>query len=197
MAIGHRPSVAQAASAGAGAQSPAGPATLDARARDEARQRFDRGLTLYNQGDFIGALAEFQVAHKLTGHPMVLFNLALVRARLGHSSEAVDALEKLRALPGAELAPAIMERVQALYEAQLSRVGTLEIKTSTPRALVQIDNVAWPDACASDTAHRWRPLRFRFRCWSEPRHLRLPWRPTSEVLTSSSLRSRPPRPSSW
>ncbi|RYZ07397.1 MAG: PEGA domain-containing protein [Myxococcales bacterium] len=116
-------------------------AVLDPRVKEEARQRFDRGLTLYNQGDAMGALAEFELAHELTGHPMVLFNLALVRARLGHSVQAAEALEALRGFPISELAPGTMDRAQALYESQLARVGWLEIKSSTPRAVVQIDNV--------------------------------------------------------
>jgi PEGA domain len=122
-------------------ESRGGGATLDPRAKEEARQRFDRGLTLYNQGDAIGALSEFELAHKLTGHPLVLLNLALVRARLGHAVEAVEALEALRGKPSSELSPGALEQARALHEAQLARVGWLELKTSTPRALVQIDNV--------------------------------------------------------
>ncbi|MDF3070324.1 MAG: hypothetical protein K0R38_5925 [Polyangiaceae bacterium] len=132
---------AQATGAPGGSEGTPSVTTLDPRTREEARQRFDRGLALYNQGDAIGALAEFELAHKLTLHPMVLFNLALVRARLGYSVQAVEALEALRSHSSWELAPGTEERARALYEAQLARVGWLEIKTSAPRALVQIDNV--------------------------------------------------------
>jgi hypothetical protein len=120
------------------AQAPSPP---EQRVRDEARQRFDRGLTLYNAGDDVGALAEFQLAHKLTGHPVVLYNLALVQARLGHSAEALDNLERLRALPKEALGVEASARAGALYEEQLARVGFLEIKSTTRGALIQLDNV--------------------------------------------------------
>src|SRR4051812_34841049 len=69
-------------------------APLDERTRDEARRRFDRGLTLYNSGDLSGALAEFELAYRLTGHPLVLYNLALVQAALGQSVAALEAFSK-------------------------------------------------------------------------------------------------------
>jgi hypothetical protein len=111
-------------------------------AKDEARRRFDRGLALYNAGDLSGALAEFRHAYRITAHPVVLYNLALVHAGLGHAAEAVDALEKLqppsvRAELGAERA----DRARKVYEEQLLRVGSLEIRTSVERAQIQIDSI--------------------------------------------------------
>lgn len=119
----------------------ADPPLLDARTRDEARQRFDRGLSLYNGGDLIGALAEFQHAHRLTGHPFVLYNLALVQARLGLSAEAVESLEQLRARGLGELGAEARARAEALHAAELARVGALQIETATPGAQVRIDGV--------------------------------------------------------
>jgi hypothetical protein len=150
------------------------PASLDQRARDEARQRFDRGLALYNAGDDAGALAEFELAHELTGHPVVLYNLALVRARLGHAAEAVEALELLRSLPREALGVEAAARVSVLYEEQLSRVGFLEIRSATKGALIQLDNV---DVARTPSA----PLRITSgthfvsvsAAGHEPRHLKV------------------------
>jgi hypothetical protein len=114
------------------------PATDDERA--EARRRFDRGLALYNSGDLLGALAEFQRAHRLTGHPLVLYNMALVEARLGHSAAAVTALELL-APKESELGAERAERARQLYQEQLQRVGTLEVVPSVAGATIQIDDV--------------------------------------------------------
>jgi hypothetical protein len=115
------------------------PAALPA-ARDEARRRFDRGLTLYNAGDLPGALAEFRLAYRLTAHPVVLYNLALVQAGLGRAAEAVEAFEKLE--PSfSELGAERAARARRVYDEQLLRVGSLEIKTDVPRALVQIDSI--------------------------------------------------------
>jgi hypothetical protein len=113
-----------------------------ADAKAEARRRFDRGLALYNTGDLSGAFAEFRAAYRLTGHPIVLYNLALVHAGLGRAAEAVEALEKLLASGArAELGPERAERAQKVYEEQLLRVGALQIKSDVPRARIQIDNI--------------------------------------------------------
>jgi hypothetical protein len=127
-------------STAAQAQKPAEP--VPAAAKDEARRRFDRGLALYNASDLSGALAEFRHAYRLTGHPIVLYNLALVHAGLGHSAEAVEALERLQSgAARAELGPERAERARKVYEEQLLRVGSLEVRSDVPRAQLQIDNV--------------------------------------------------------
>lgn len=120
------------------------PADTSADAKAEARQRFDRGLALYNAGDLNGAFAEFRAAYRLTGHPVVLYNLALVHAGLGQAAEAVEALEKLLSNAGnmrGELGPERAERARKVYEEQLLRVGSLQIKSDVERARVQIDNI--------------------------------------------------------
>jgi hypothetical protein len=124
------------------AQSNAPPSAAPANAKTEARQRFDRGLLLYNQGDLNGALAEFRLAHRLTGHPVVLYNLALVHAGLGQAAEAVEALEKLQT-PGsaAELGEQRAARARQVLEEQLLRVGTLEIRSNVARAQVQVNTL--------------------------------------------------------
>ena len=70
-------------------------ATDDAQARAEARERFDRGLRLFEEGDNGGALAEFKRAHELVPNPLVLFNIGLVYAALGRPVEATDALDRV------------------------------------------------------------------------------------------------------
>lgn len=108
--------------------------------REEARRRFDRGLALYNAGDSWGALAEFQRAYKLTGHPLVLYNVALVEARLGHATAAAAALELLEPRRG-ELGAERAARAREIYQEQLLKVGTLEVVPSVAGATIQIDNV--------------------------------------------------------
>src|SRR4029453_16646197 len=68
--------------------------------KTEARERFDRGLTLFNQGDDAGGLAEFQRAYDLIPHPLVLYNLGLVYSTMKRPVEASEALGKLLENPG-------------------------------------------------------------------------------------------------
>jgi hypothetical protein len=113
---------------------------LDATTRDEARRRFDRGLVLYDAGDLMGALAEFRTAYRLTKHPVVLYNVALVHAGLGNAVEAVSALETLG--PGiSALGPERAARARKVQAEQLARVGTCEVRTPVKGATIQIDGV--------------------------------------------------------
>jgi len=135
------PAVAQHREPGAETPS-AALAPLSAASKDQARRRFDRGLTLYNAGDLNGALAEFLQAYKLTGHPVVLYNLALVQAGLGKAVEAVEALERLQTPQRqADLGAERAERARQVYEEQRLRVGSLEIRCNVARAQIQLDGI--------------------------------------------------------
>lgn len=107
----------------------------------EARQRFDRGLSLYEANDYTGALAEFQRAYELTGHPMVLYNVALVQAKLGDSAGAVHALEELKAKGFDQLGAERATRAEQVHAEQLLRVGTVALHGNAPLTTAQIDNV--------------------------------------------------------
>jgi hypothetical protein len=140
--------------------------------RDEARQRFDRGLILYNAGDFTGALAEFERAHEISGHALVLYNVALVQARLGNSAEAVNAFETLARRGFAELGKQRAEHARKVYEEQRLRVGTLEIESNVKDATLQVDNVDVPRQSAK--AVRVTAGNHLISLWSAghaPRHL--------------------------
>src|SRR5262245_63109836 len=69
--------------------------------REEARDRFDRGLALFDRGEHRAALAEFTRAYELVPNAVVLYNIGLVHAKLGRPVQAVDALDKVIAEPGA------------------------------------------------------------------------------------------------
>lgn len=111
----------------------------DHAAREEARFRFDRGLTLYDAADFRGALAEFRRAYELTQHPLVLYNLALVQAKLGLSADAVSSFEQLAPALN-ELGVERAERARRVYAEALLDVGTLEITSNVPGATLEVDN---------------------------------------------------------
>lgn len=98
----------------------------DAGVVSEARERFDRGLTLFNQGDNLGALAEFQRAYQLTGNATVLYNIARVQAAAGEPVAALETLDRLVTSSG-ELSTVRQAQVQALRREQRQRVGTVSI----------------------------------------------------------------------
>jgi hypothetical protein len=115
------------------------PSEASESGRRDARERFDRGLKLFNDGDNPGALAEFKRAYELIPNPLVLYNIGLVYAAMGRPVEAVDALDKVLASTGV-LTGERLTRAKQTRDEQALRVGKLSIITNVPAA-IEIDNV--------------------------------------------------------
>lgn len=113
------------------------PATATQR---EARERFDRGLKLFNQRDDGGALAEFERAYELIPHPLVLYNIGVVHAAMKHPVQAVDALDHLLASPG-KLSADKLAHARELRAEQAARIARLEIHANVDGARIEVDNV--------------------------------------------------------
>lgn len=108
-------------------------------ARVEAGERFDRGLRLFEEGDYAGALAEFKRAHELVPNQLVLFNIGLTYAALGRPVEATDALDRVFADP-ARLPADRLERARRTRDEQAARIAQLTVTTNTPAA-IDVDGV--------------------------------------------------------
>ncbi|HWZ90532.1 MAG TPA: tetratricopeptide repeat protein, partial [Polyangiaceae bacterium] len=108
--------------------------------RVEARERFDRGLTLFNQGDNEGALAEFQRAYQLTNNATVLYNIARVYAAANEPVAALDALDQLLS-QASDLPSARRALAETLRGEQRLRVGSLTITcpSALTAARIEID----------------------------------------------------------
>lgn len=57
---------------------------------ERARNHFNAGRAYYEDGRYEDAVREFAEAHRLTGHPDVLYNLAQAYDRLGRRQDAVE-----------------------------------------------------------------------------------------------------------
>ncbi|HEV3191706.1 MAG TPA: hypothetical protein VGY54_14450, partial [Polyangiaceae bacterium] len=121
----------------AGAQSRAAPTEA---ARSEARDRFDRGLRLFNGGDNAGALVEFRRAYELVENSTVLYNIGLVYAQMGRAVEATDALNQLLATPGT-LSPDRLSLARKTRDEQASRIAEVTLETNVAGARVEVDGV--------------------------------------------------------
>ena len=107
--------------------------------KTEARERFDRGLRLFNEGDNAGALAEFKRAYELIPNQLVLFNIGLVYAAMSRPAEATEALNKVLADPG-NLSAERVARAKQTKDEQAARVAELTVTTNVP-STIEIDNV--------------------------------------------------------
>lgn len=112
----------------------------DDTTREQAREHFDRGLRLFNEGDNAGALAEFQQAYQLIQHPLVLYNIGLVYEATKRPVAAVEALDKLLQNPG-NLTADRLSNARRVRDEQAARIGELEITANVPGAKVEVDGV--------------------------------------------------------
>lgn len=109
-------------------------------AKQEAGERFQHGVSLYQAGNLNSALAEFERAYELMPHPTVLFNIGLTYADLDRPVEATSSLSKLVASPGA-LSGDRLTRAKDVLEAQRSKTGTLDVKVTVEGAQIEVDGV--------------------------------------------------------
>jgi hypothetical protein len=123
--------------AAARAQTPL--AAPSAAARQEAAERFDRGVKLFNQGDNSGALVEFKRAFELTADPLLLFNIGLVYAEQRRPVDAVDALDRLLGSP-AKLSPDQRAKAERVRGEQAAFIAFIEVTTTVP-AVIDVDGV--------------------------------------------------------
>ncbi len=108
--------------------------------KTEARDRFGRGLRLFNDGDNAGALAEFKRAHELAPHPVVAYNIGLVYAAMGRAIEAVDTLDEVLKSPGT-LSADKLEKARRTRAEQALRIAELSVKANVEGAEVEIDGI--------------------------------------------------------
>ena len=111
----------------------------DNATRAEARERFSRGLHLFENGDNGGALAEFNRAYALIPNRLVLFNVGLVYAAMDRPVEAVETLEKVLQDTG-PLKPEQVARARAVKDEQAQRIGAVDVKTNVP-ATIEVDGL--------------------------------------------------------
>ncbi|WP_437757169.1 PEGA domain-containing protein [Sorangium sp. So ce1389] len=115
-----------------------GQEATDAR-RSEAIARYRKGRTLYAEGAWAAALAEFLASRQL--HPMwaATSSAALCLKQLRRHDEALDLFEALLREFGAEMPASAREVAQREVVALRALVGTIEIEGAEPGAAITID----------------------------------------------------------
>lgn len=110
-------------------------------ARDEARDRFKRGVQLYNDGDFRGALIEFRRAYEVMPNYRLLYNLGQTSAEVQDHAAALRYFDAYLAEGKTEIPAARRKQVQAELEKLRGRVAQLTVKVSVDGAEVLVDDV--------------------------------------------------------
>lgn len=79
-----------------------------------AKELFQNGTLLYDEGSYDAAVAAFREAYELTREPLMLYNMASALERMGAWQEAVDALDGYRAFAPADERDILERRIRAL-----------------------------------------------------------------------------------
>lgn len=121
------------------ATSPSGDAPRDSPETELARRHFGNGVKLYSDGNFSGALAEFEAAYRLKPGPASLKNVALSQKALFRYSEAADTLELVLARHGSELSDADRAVIRSAIDELSSLVGSVVIRVTPADAKITVD----------------------------------------------------------
>jgi hypothetical protein len=107
----------------------------------EAKQRFDRGYELYDEGEYSLALIEFTRAYELVPNYRVLYNIGQVNIQLGQYANARRALKEYLQKGGDELSNDRRTSVTKDLEMLDRRTAFLMITSNVTGAEVLVDDV--------------------------------------------------------
>ena len=141
---GSAQSVPPGAAAPASSPQPS-PAPEPAPAQDavkDAETHFHRAVDLYKEGDYGGALVEFQRAYDLAPNYRVLFNLGQTYFQLQRWADALRTLQTYLAQGGPQVPADKRASVEADVRQLQNRVGQVEVKVNVDGAQILVDDQA-------------------------------------------------------
>jgi hypothetical protein len=118
---------------------PEAPPAADAAAKAEAVAHFDKGIALYDKGDWSPALAEFLVARRLYPLRNALYQAGLCLEKLEKYDEALDQFEATLREYGETMPDSIKESVQRKVAEMRDRLGEIVVSDAEPGATVNVD----------------------------------------------------------
>lgn len=93
------------------------PALAQSAAQEaRAKELFENGKILYEEGQYDEAVVAWKAAYDLSPQPLLLFNMANAYERLGRYTEALDALNRYRALAPAEERDTLERRIRNIED---------------------------------------------------------------------------------
>ena len=151
-----------AAGTPARAQKPAGAGgSAETTKLDEAQRRFQRGIELYKEGDFGGALVEFKRAYDLVPSYKILYNLGQVSYQRHDYASAVRYFRQYLGEADDAISPERQKEVATEINRLSPRVGSLEIQAFDDGAEVFVDDVLMGTTPAESADRQRRPAEGR------------------------------------
>lgn len=103
-------------------------------AADDARARelYDNGALLYEEGRYEDAIAAWAEAYRLSGRPLLLFNMANAAERIGRYDEAMALLSRYRAFAPADEREILDRRIRNIESRLAEAPSPAATTTSAP-----------------------------------------------------------------
>ncbi len=96
---------------------------------DRAKELYENGADLYDEGRYEDAVAAWQESYKLSNKPLLLYNIANAEERAGHYDVALDNLNRYRAFATADEREILDRRIRNL-EARIDQTKASSPTTS-------------------------------------------------------------------
>ena len=106
----------------------------------EARAHFDRGATLYLEGDYAAALIEFKRAYEVTPTWQVLFNIGQCYFQLRDYANALVTLQRFAAEGGDRIGKEDRATLEAEIPDLSNRVARISVSSNLDGATVSVDD---------------------------------------------------------
>jgi hypothetical protein len=107
---------------------------------EEARQRFQRGLQLFEEKNFEAARVELERAYQLAPTWKLLYNIGICYGQRGDYVEAVKDLERYLQEGGTQIPEERREEVKKELANLKPRIARVTVKTNVPDADLSIDD---------------------------------------------------------
>ncbi len=109
-----------------------GPAFADETTDARAKELYENGAELYDEGRYDDAVAAWEEAYRLSGRALLLYNIANAQERAGHYVEALEQLNRYRAFATADERDILDRRIRNLEKRIDESGGTPAPTTATP-----------------------------------------------------------------
>ncbi|MCA9629681.1 MAG: tetratricopeptide repeat protein [Myxococcales bacterium] len=107
---------------------------------EEARERYDRAIKLYEDADFDGALVELERAYQLRPSYKLLYNIARVRVAMNDYASALKGYRRYLAEGGDKIPSTRRDEVRAEIEKLERRVASLTVEVDVDGAEIYVDD---------------------------------------------------------
>jgi hypothetical protein len=112
----------------------------DVKAHEQSRHLFEYGIRLYQKGNLLGALAEFEAAYQIHPNSAALQNIALCQKALYRYREAKATLELLLSRHDTELSSSDRKTVHNVMAELSAFIGTVKVTVSPQPSKIILDD---------------------------------------------------------